>query len=88
MLSGPEARSEGVSLFDRMERWNGMMEWNGMTTPTECTMTTYIPTVFVTFNQETEQLCKPVLSEGRQEKCGSKFVRKWGLQALKFKSQY
>ena len=23
-LSGPEARSEGVSLFNRMERWNGM----------------------------------------------------------------
>ena len=30
-----------VSLFDGMEQWNGTMEWNGMTTPTERTMTTY-----------------------------------------------
>ena len=33
--------------------WNGTMEWNdGMTTPTERALTTFIPTVFSTFNQE------------------------------------
>ena len=40
----------GVSLFDRMERWNGMVEWphpwSALRRP--------IPTVFATFNQETE----------------------------------